>query len=488
MDDLLSSDISDHMTPLEAAMESLAGDPVRPAATIRYISRGRLLVIGEQEPVEALIAKLPTNMDISVALADLCRPALREKISRRGMRLLDSLSEIDVSGWMGNFRLTATTNRGGPAFCESGFDLILDLLEPPIARRTNPPIGYFAASASPEKLEEALTQLPQLVGEFDKPNYLRLEPEKCDYQREGVETCRRCFDVCGTWAITKDETRISFNPYLCQGCGDCATACPTGSITFNFPSPQRSLIRIQRMIEAYFDKGGKVPVLLLHDASNGRDWLEAHRSLLPINILPFEIEGLGAAGAEIWLMALAFGAVEVLILDTASISTKTRELLGSETRWVRSILTGLGFGPEVLRMVGIEQIQSTAVRVRPHQPIEPLADWSEDGDKRKWLKEALEHLRKQTSSPPVVLLPSGAPFGAVQVDPATCTLCMKCVTVCPEFTLHGDLARTQLAFSEESCIQCGGCVRICPENAVTLQPRYTFSKDARTRAQTLVER
>ncbi|MCU0735238.1 MAG: 4Fe-4S binding protein, partial [Methylotetracoccus sp.] len=159
-----------------------------------------------------------------------------------------------------------------------------------------------------------------------------------------------------------------------------------------------------------------------------------------------------------------------------------------ELEWVRCLLTAVGFGPEALRRVSAEELRKTIIRVRPHQPIEPLTDWNEDAGKRAWIRSAVNHLRPATSSAPFVLLPAGAPFGAVQVDPQACTLCMKCVPVCPESVLTGNSDRGELALIEESCIQCGGCVRTCPERAVTLLPRYTFIERARQEAQLLLSR
>ena len=495
MNDSFLSDFSDNLTPADAAWASLVGDPVQPAATIRYSSRGRLLVLGKPDALDAVLNRLPPNLEVTVAIAVPCPPDLSGKLSGKAMRCFDSLSGMDVVGWLGDFRLTASRyaetegDTPGIAFCESGFDLVLDLLDPPIARRQNPPIGYFAAGLSnPETLEEALTQLPRWVGEFDKPNYLHFEPGICDYRTGGSETCRLCFDVCGTWAITKDEAQITISPYLCQGCGDCATVCPTGSITYNFPSPQRMLIRIERMLQVYFQHGGKVPVLLLHDATKGRAWLDDHRDFLPINVLPFEIEALGAAGAEIWLMAMAFGAVQVLLLDTGAMNEKTRTLLDAQIEWGRAVLAGLGFGQEALRMVGADEMREAPIPFHPFRPIEPLEDWAESVGKRSLIRDAVEHLRQQASSPPFAVLAAGAPFGAVRVDPEACTLCMQCIPACPENALIGDRDGKRLAFVEASCIQCGGCVRVCPEEAVTLQPRFTYDKAAITAPRPLVQK
>ncbi len=495
MNETYPSHSSKHPRPADAALAFLADNPVRAAVAIRYSSSGRLLVIGKPQAISAIAEVLPANIEVTAAIEGICPPELADRLGGKNIRPRDGLAGIDVFGWLGSFKFTATASDGnedtesGAAFCEGGFDLVLDLLEPHIARRPSPPIGYLTSPWSePDKLKEALAQLSQWVGEFEKPNYLRFDPETCDHRGGGIETCRRCYDVCGTWAITIDEARIEFNPYLCQGCGDCATVCPTGAITYNFPATQLTLARIEQMLQIYLSHGGKVPVLLLHDSTKGRAWLEKHRDRLPINVLPYEIEGLGSAGGETWLMALALGANEVLLLDSGAMNPRTRALLHSQLEWCRAILEGLGYQPEVLRMVGTGDMKLAAIPVHSFRPMAPLAAWTANGDKRTLLHEAVEHLAQRGSAAPFIPLPAGAPFGSVEVDTAACVLCMNCVQVCPEAALRRDSEGRELSFVEASCIQCGGCATICPEHAVSLRPRYTYDRAAAMAARPLARK
>jgi ferredoxin len=235
--------------------------------------------------------------------------------------------------------------------------------------------------------------------------------------------------------------------------------------------------RIERMVEAYLDHHGKVPILLLHDATSGRAWLSDHGQRLPINVLPFEVEGLGIAGAEIWLMALAFGISQVLLLDTRGITEKTRKLLQSEIEWVSTLLVSIGFGPGSVRIVDIQEMNELSLPIRPVRHLEPIPSWTQDAAKRSLIREAVEHLRGQEFAAANLALPEGSSFGAIQVDPNACTLCMKCVPVCPESALLAGSEIQQLSFVEASCIQCGGCAALCPEAAITLLPRYRFMED-----------
>jgi ferredoxin len=74
-----------------------------------------------------------------------------------------------------------------------------------------------------------------------------------------------------------------------------------------------------------------------------------------------------------------------------------------------------------------------------------------------------------------VPLAAGAPFGAVVLDQAACTLCLACVSACPVAALSDNPEQPMLRFSESLCVQCGLCAATCPEDAITLQPQVDFA-------------
>jgi ferredoxin len=73
-----------------------------------------------------------------------------------------------------------------------------------------------------------------------------------------------------------------------------------------------------------------------------------------------------------------------------------------------------------------------------------------------------------------VALPEGAPFGAVEINVAGCTLCLSCVAACPTGALGDDPERPLLRFTEDACVQCGLCKATCPEKVITLKPQLDF--------------
>jgi ferredoxin len=88
---------------------------------------------------------------------------------------------------------------------------------------------------------------------------------------------------------------------------------------------------------------------------------------------------------------------------------------------------------------------------------------------------ALRELHRAALTPiDVIALPNGAPFGAVEIDVAGCTLCLACVAACPTGALGDDPERPLLRFSEDACVQCGLCKATCPEKVISLKPQLDF--------------
>ena len=475
------------LTPREAAEEVLKRQPLEPLAVLRYRSEGRLLVLGSSVAIEAIIDRLPALPGIYIAAIDIFSPTLSARLLERGFAGRDALSEISIQGWMGRFRVNAT--HGTDLLCleelfglgGSGFDLILDLCDPCLSPSPAVPIGYFAVGSSNEnRLARALTELPLCVGELIKPQYVQFKHQPCDHHHADTVMCRRCLDVCETWAISSVDQQITLNPYLCQGCGDCATVCPTGAFQFAYPPVEYALLRIGAMLSIYHEHGGKTPILLLHDRSRGRDWFLEHRARLPINILPFEVESLGSTGMELWLMALAQGASQVLILDARARNHKTRRIILSQVRAAQAILRSLGYPDGLIRLIGPDDLTATLLPLRPVRTVEPILAAYEGQDKRSLISAAIQHLQFQPLTDASVALPEGGFFGAVRVDADSCTLCMHCVTLCPESALIAVDDGPGLAFIESNCIQCGGCAGGCPEQAIALEPRFLFDRAVAT--------
>jgi ferredoxin len=428
-------------------------------------------------------------------------------------------------------------------------DLILDLQDAPSIPLPVPPIGYCAPRAGEDRLRAALERLAELVGEFDKPKFFEHKPEICAHSASRIEGCRACLEVCAAGAITSQDFQITVNPYLCQGCGDCSTVCPAGAMNYLYPRRGDTLNRLRAMLDAWFSADGQAPVLLLYDSEEGEAWMARHRDELPAGFLPYPVEALSAAGMEIWLSALAYGCEQVVLLAVGELTEMTARSLNEQVGFAGELLVGMGYEPFCIRLTrpegnivelptdaplsvapptregrwgrpkesrdssfdcphpnlppwgeGVTNADagsnSTALKpeslaereARPESSERTRARFAGDDDKRTVIRVAIEHLYRYAPKPcEAAPLSVGAPFGEIRVDTSRCTLCMSCVSICPEQALAdgGDLPN--LKFIEANCVQCRLCRKACPENAIELTPRYLFDQNEARRARLLHE-
>ena len=341
------------------------------------------------------------------------------------------------------------------------------------------PLGYAAPGTDADALGAALNELTGLVGEFEKPTYFRYDPNICAHGRSGIQGCRRCIDACPAGAIASLAEQIEVDPYRCLGGGSCASACPTGAITYRYPRPADSADRLRALLRAYREAGGEHPRLVFHDG-------KTPAPQAPANLLAVEVEEIGSVGLDLWLMALAYGARQVLLLAPHDLAAEVERELRTQLATCHALLDALGFPPHA---VGLHRASAGELPEAAGMPENlTAAGFAGSNDKRAALFFALDWLRAQAETPAdITELPATAPFGEVLVDQAACTLCMGCVSVCPAAALGAGGDTPRLDFVEANCVQCGMCQTACPEDAIRTHARFDFDRDRRRHRRVLNE-
>ncbi len=475
--------------PRRAARQALAGTPVDPTSLIEYTAGERLLVIGEDHRRIEYAVRQAAPLQARV----LC--LVTDKASHRPIAgattWYASRATVQLSGWLGAFRLRLA----GQADDEILFDQVLDLTNQSLISVELPPPGYLAAGPDQldQQLDDGLATLKDLTGRFEKPKYFQYDPNICAHGMKGATACTRCIDACPAGAITGLVDRVSVEPHLCQGGGACATACPTGAMTYNYPSVEDSLERLRRMLRAYREAGGKAPILLLHDSERGTalaDDLVRADTRTARRLLPFALEELASLGLEAWLTALAYGASAVRLLGHTDIPQASRAVIDDQLLTARTIIGGLGYPASALGWLGTEGVDVDEQGPGAVMPELSPARHAARGGKRQILFQAIDHLHEQSFQEvqgDALPLPEGAPLGNALVDENACTLCLACVTVCPGKALQHGQDVPQLRFRESNCVQCGLCVQSCPEEAIRIEPRLLLDADARNAVRLLNE-
>jgi ferredoxin len=483
-----------------AALMADSWDDRTPTSLVAYTSAGSVAIIANREVGEELVTRLGETLKCTLLIPrvdDASQPgAIADDASGSGeggstRSIYAALA--GVSGYLGQF--TVKGRVGGEAVdiapslltAHKPFDIVLDLGEPAQLECEMLPPGYFAPGTDGDALERALAEIPELVGEFEKPCYFNYNPDICAHGASGIRACTRCIDACPTLAISSAGERIEVNPYLCQGGGGCATACPSGAITYAFPLAGDLLASLRRVLAGYYGSGGLAAQVLFYDGEAGREWLRQYAEALPENIIPCEVEEIGALGMDVWLCVLAYGAVAVTMLCMPGTPPSVRRELEEQRLFAAAILEGMGHDPHSIRLQEASDqaaLMSALDGAATGQVLE-AATFQPQNEKRTNIRLAVEHLYEQAPAPAETApLPAGAPFGELLVNHKTCTLCMACVSVCPASALSDGGSEPKLNFIEWNCVQCGLCESACPEDAIQRHTRFVY--DPRLRRATRV--
>lgn len=441
---------------------------LEPDELIEFESKGRCLLIGTVADLNAVLPHI-SGLTLYVYAVD------EGHVEVPASTTLVKQTLTSLEGWLGAFSARFGSH-------ELQLDVVLDLSTEPLIQTKVPPLGYFSPGEDRQALAEALQQLPELVGVFDKPRYFEYKADICAHSRRGVTGCSNCIDACPADAITSTgKDLINVNPNLCQGCGSCTVVCPSGAISYALPTLDVSIDRLRQMLQQYQSQASEPVQLLIHDLNRASEQLEAYQFPFDDSVVPFSIEEIGALGQPFWFTALAYGVSRVVIWDAHSHNDHDWQELQTSVDEANQLLAALGLGDSRLQYVSsadIAELKSCLAIELSDTGITP-ARYAGVDDKRRMLTMALSHLHQQAAQQPALLkLTDSTAFGEIEVDKQACTLCMSCVSVCPAGALVDGVDKPQLNFIEDLCVQCGMCEQACPENAIDLRPRYLFDRNA----------
>lgn len=536
-------------SPKMAALLAAARLPdAEPVPTVTYTSEGRLLIIGPLERAEAMAALVSDALDVTLLPTGGSGQQTRQYPVLAGQ--LQSLR-----GWLGAFEVSVSASNpidldlctrcnACVAACPEGaigldyqvdlslckshracvkaceavgainfqrdaqtredtFDLVLDLRTAPGFTQHALPQGYVHLPPTADAMAQvrAVTQLRDLVGEFEKPKFFTYKQKICAHGRNQSVGCNACVDVCSASAISSDLKRnqIVVNPNLCVGCGTCTTVCPTGALSYAYPRASEQGVKLRTLLATYAKAGGKDAALLLHSQEAGAALVndlgrmaqldKAVRGV-PARVIPLPLWHTASTGIDLWLTAFAYGARQVWVLMTGEEAPQYHEALREQMAVAESIVQALGYSGRHFKLIEVRDARDLPVLdaelgEAPAQGVTKAASFAVQPEKRATLDLALDHLLQDSASratrtqDAAIALPAASPFGSLAINRDACTLCLSCVSACPASALQDNAERPQLRFIEKNCVQCGLCATTCPENAITLQPRLLLSDERR---------
>jgi len=442
--------------------------PFEPGVAVSYRSGGRTLVVGSSLQALSWADHLSTSLPVTLVLLD------NVDVGERLYPVFVART-VALAGWLGAF--DARWQAPGQPVEQGKFDLVLDLCPSPLISTHQNPHGYYAPGMDEGERRAAAAEMMEMIGDFEKPKYFAYKERLCAHSRNQLKGCTACVDICSAKAIVSDGDKVKVNPYLCAGCGACSTVCPTGAMNYAYPSAAHTGSRIKAALRAYAEAGGQDPVLLLH-GEGGAPLIEAIADEVPGRVIPMALHHTASVGIDVWLAALSYGVAGITVMMTQAEASQYAAALETQMGVAQAVLDGLGYaGPhfQLLRVANPQELGLALQHAPRGETPAQAATWNLAQDKRNTLDYALEHLFTHArQQPQAVELPAGAPFGAIVVNKATCSLCMACVGACPTSAVMDTPTAPQLRFVEQNCVQCGLCANTCPENAITLVPRMAF--------------
>jgi ferredoxin len=477
--------------PKMAALLAVAAEPEPAVPFVALTSAGVILIYGRDAQAIEAADLLKDHLDVTVLItppAELTPKRLSDfPVVRGNIRL--------AKGHLGAFELTiddyaqpSPSSRDalvfGPAKdnAVSRCDIVLDISgHAPLFPAADLRDGYLRADpGDPAAVLKAVLKARDLVGTFDKPRYITFTQELCAHSRSRIVGCTRCLDLCPTGAIAPAGDHVAIDARICAGCGQCAAACPTGAAAYALPPADALMRKLRLLLTAYRNAGGERAIVLLHDEPHGAPLIDALARFgdgLPANVLPLCVNEVTQVGLEAVAAAFAYGASALVFLLHEKPRHDIAGLAGT-LALADPILLGLGFGSERAAKIETDDPDVLGQRLRAMMATAPAprpSGFLPAGPKREVLRLALRELHGAAPAPvDIIALPTGAPFGAVEVDAKSCTLCLACVSACPTGALLDDPERPMLRFVEDACVQCGLCKATCPEKVITLKPQLDF--------------
>jgi ferredoxin len=471
--------------PKVVALRAIRGvAPAQPLATVSYLSRGNVLIVAGSARVErardaaaALASRLPVT---------LLEP---EAVSAAGYASWSGRIE-SATGFLGEFNVSVAGLRTAPGAAPAAkpasarFDLVLDLGEAPLFAMRQPPQGYFRPDD--DGIAQAIEEIAAAVGEFEKPRFFAYRENLCAHSRSEIVGCDACIEICSTQAIASDGDHVKVDPHLCMGCGACATVCPSGAMSYQYPRMADRGSEVKSLLSTYHGAGGRDACIVFHNGGAARELL-ARAALsghgLPARALPIETWHVASVGLDLLLSAVAFGASNVAVLSSGDEDPEYLAALREQMAIGAAILAGLGYEGTHFGVIEAREtleLSAAFASLACAHAVETPATFAVGDDKRTTIEFAVEHLAKHAPrKAEVIELPAGAPFGEIRVDRDKCTMCMACVGSCPESALMDGVDKPLLKFLERNCVQCGLCEATCPEEAITLSPRLALTPAVR---------
>jgi ferredoxin len=311
---------------------------------------------------------------------------------------------------------------------------------------------YFATKQSgiydPNNLglDEVIRIIINNLPKFNYKNYIKYNPNICQYHERQTEICAKCEDVCPSIAIIKNNKKkhLEFSDINCHGCGGCISVCPSGALEFT-QMPRNSFYNISLHYE---NKVALIlPIQMINDNLN-----------IPLknNILPLAIDGRKFLD-EVHFLTLLQISGNPVIFYTDFISKGS----GDSISLINEIFKRKYNKKAIYLCMSKDEITKAQENIQSLSECKFMLS-NENLDKREIFTYRLSFL-VDGDDLGIIETSEHIHYGNIKINEPNCTLCMACVGICNVKALTAHPEDNSLRFNPSMCTNCGYCEFICPE-------------------------
>jgi len=303
----------------------------------------------------------------------------------------------------------------------------------------------------PDPTDHLLDKIKQ---EFLLPE---INADACLHATFSQADCQACVDICPAQAWILDDDALGLDTEMCDGCGLCVPACPSGALHVHFPWVIRSI-------------GGRMIALFACDQSG----IKEDSGVFPC------IHALGLRQ----LLLLYKSGIQHLLITTAECSECNRnQSVGIQLRL-----------KQINRLLQERNKQPMKILQRSPQiwrqafKSDEVISRGTRLSRREFLRGSGKQLRHQLvvldplnrpeglAGPPGQLLPNHGDTEAhwlyvPKIDENLCNGCDACMKLCPTNALqliHDKAVKPSYCLVPENCIGCNVCVLVCNLQAMSI--------------------
>lgn len=285
---------------------------------------------------------------------------------------------------------------------------------------------------------------PQLSARTAKDTFVKtllFNEAQCDYAAKDSPACRACLDSCEYSALVEDTTAKTIHLRMsdCTECGSCISVCPSGAI-------QNSRLSVSGLISALESSEG-YGVLVATDADLMKLSSPLYTETAILSVPNYTLFN------ELYLSLLVLkSGGEVYFPDMTTLPISTQVAIANVNR--------------IFERFGGDVIGDIVSASRHPKRFAPLARRLDNLPLRMAVSEGMASLKGYSNT--IYTLPNSL-FSDLHVDDK-CTLCMGCAYVCKSGAFQAQPENKALTLNPALCTGCGHCETICPEHSITLAP------------------